>query len=432
MNWRDIYKNRLVGVDEAVSYVESGDHISVHSGAAEPLALLQGLLRRTDLKDVSTTHMGTVVGHCAEPECEGKFRHNSFFVGPSPVTIKAVNEDRADMTPLYLADIPKYYREFNPPDIVFVHVSPPDNYGYVNLGVSTVQASVAIETCKRLVIAQVNKKMPVTCGQSSLHVSKIDYFVEDERQIIQVPLSSVGEEVESKIGSNVASLIKDGDCLQLGFGGIPDAILKYLYDKENLGVHSETFSDNIIGLVESGVINGSKKNIDQGKMVASFIIGTDKVYDFVNKNTMIEMQTIDYVNNPYVIGQNDNVVSINSCLQVDILGQVASETIGYKQLAGVGGQVDFIRGAALSKGGRSILAMPSTAKNDEISRIVSVLDEGSVVTTNRYDVDYIVTEYGIADLKFKTRKERAEKLINVAHPKFREELTAIAHKRKLI
>jgi 4-hydroxybutyrate CoA-transferase len=431
MNWKEIYKSRLICVEEAVSYIKSGDHISIHGGAAEPLGLLEGLLKRTDLKDVMTTHMGTVVGHCAEPEYEGIFRHNSFFTGPSPVTIKAVNEGRADMTPIYLSEIPEYYRDYNPPDVVLIHVSPPDEYGYVSLGVSTTHAPAAIENCKRLVIAQVNKRMPVTCGQSLIHVSKIDYFVEQDRQIIQVPMSPTGEE-ENMIGNNIASLINDGDCLQLGFGGIPDAILKFLHDKKDLGVHSEMFSDSVIELVKNGVINGSRKNIDRGKMVTSFIVGTDKIYDFAHKNLLVEMRPIDYVNDPFVIGQIDNMVSINACIQVDLLGQIASDTIGYKQFAGVGGQVDFVRGAARSKGGKSIIAMASTANGGKRSRIVPILDEGAVVTTNRYDADYIVTENGIADLRFKTRKERTEMLISIAHPKFRDELIENARKRNLI
>jgi len=431
LDWKKHYNDRLVSVEEAVGYLESGDHISMHSAANEPITLIDAMLERSDLKDVSITHIGSNYSPYCKPKYDGKFRLKSFFPGPARVIIDAVNDGRADLIPLHLTDIPRYYKTYNPPDVTMIHVTPPNEEGYVSLGISLDYADIAVENTKRLVIAEVNKQQSFTMGDNRVHVSKIDYFVESDRPLIHYPMPAVGE-VEEKIGQNVASLINDGDCLQLGFGSIPDAILKYLEDKKDLGIHSEMFSDKIVGLYEAGVITGNRKNIDRGKIVVSFIVGSQRVYDFAHNNPAIRMKNIEYVNDPYVIGQIDNMISINSCIQVDLLGQAASDTIGYMQFSGTGGQVDFIRGAARSKGGKAILAIPSTAKGDKISRIVPLLDEGAAVTTSRYDVQYIVTEYGVASLRFKTRAERVRELVNIAHPKFREELLSHARQHNWI
>lgn len=432
MNWKEIYGSRLVSVEEAVKHVKSGDHIAFGHAAAEPFALTEALVKRTELRDVVITHMGCVSsGEHVRPELEGIFRCNALFGGPTKSTRRAINEGRADLTPIFFHEVPKYYREHMPPDVAFIQVSPPDENGYVSLGISVDYTYAIVECARRLVIAQVNKKMPHTCGDSLVHVSKIDYFAEDDRQLIQCPMARISE-IETSIGKHVAELIKDGDCLQLGIGALPDAVLNQLYDKKNLGIHTEMFSDGVVDLVRAGIINGSAKNINRNKITASFLLGTDKTYNFVHNNPIVEMRGVDYVNKPFVISQIDNLISINSCIQVDLLGQVASDTIGYKQYSGVGGQVDFVRGAAGSRGGKSIMAMPSVTKDGKTSRIVPILDEGAVVTTSRYDVQYVVTEYGIADLRFKTRKQRVEQLIAVAHPEFREELMDNAKKRNLI
>ena len=273
----------------------------------------------------------------------------------------------------------------------------------------------------RTVIAQVNRNMPFTCGQSTVPVEKISCFVPCDEPILELAPPKIGP-VEEAIGKNVASLVRDGDTLQLGIGAIPDAVLRFLGDKKDLGIHSEMFSDGVVDLIEAGVVTNRAKTLHPGKSVVAFLMGTKRLYDYVDHNSDVELRPVDYVNHPAVIARNDNMVSINSCVQVDLMGQVCSESVGYKQISGTGGQVDFIRGAAMSKGGRSILAFPSTAAKGTISKIVPILDEGAVVTTSRNDVDYIVTEYGVAHLKGYTLRQRARALIQVAHPDFRPAL----------
>ncbi|MCL2201964.1 MAG: 4-hydroxybutyrate CoA-transferase, partial [Oscillospiraceae bacterium] len=280
----------------------------------------------------------------------------------------------------------------------------------------------------KILLTQVNKHMPRTLGDCFLHVSQMDRIVEHDSPLFELPAPAIGE-VEKAIGEHCASLVRDGDCLQLGIGGIPDAVLLFLKGRKDLGIHTEMFSDGVVELVNAGVINNSKKNFNRGKMIATFLMGSQKLYDFVNDNPSVSMHPVTYTNDPYIAGQNDNLVSINSCVQVDLLGQVSSETVGMTQISAVGGQVDFVRAAAISKGGRSIIAMPSTAKGGKISKIVLTLDEGAVVTTNRYDVEYIVTEYGVANLRNRTTRDRARMLIDIAHPNFREELKADFEKR---
>jgi 4-hydroxybutyrate CoA-transferase len=270
--------------------------------------------------------------------------------------------------------------------------------------------------------------MPRTLGDCFVHVSKIDCLVEHDAPLLTLPPATIGE-VEKAIGEHCAGLVRDGDTLQLGIGAIPDAVLMFLKDKKDLGIHTEMFSDGVVDLVEAGVVTCNRKNVNPGKMVATFLMGTQKLYDFVNDNPMVSMHPASYTNNPYIAGSNDNLLSINSCVQVDLLGQVCSETVGTTQISAVGGQVDFVRAAAISKGGRSIIAMPSTAKGGTLSKIVPVLDEGAAVTTGRYDVEYIVTEYGVANLKNRTVADRAKMLIEIAHPNFREQLRESFQKR---
>jgi 4-hydroxybutyrate CoA-transferase len=350
---------------------------------------------------------------------EKHFVHNSLFAGAT--TRKAIHDGRANYTVSHFSQIPRLFIEkILPVDVTLCMVSLPDEHGFCSFGVSVDYTKPAAESSK-LVIAEVTPNMPRTLGDSFIHVSELDCIVEtDSSPIIMQPPRISG--IDEKIGGYCAELIKDGDCLQLGIGAVPDSILGFLKQKKDLGIHTEMFSDGVVDLVEAGVITCAKKNFHPGKMVATFFMGTEKLYKFVHNNPMVQMFSVDYTNNPAIIARNNNMVSVNSTLQVDLTGQGASESIGYKQFSGTGGQADFIRGAAWSKGGRSILAFHSTASGDKISRIVPHLDEGAVVTTTRSDIHYVVTEYGIADLRGKSVPERAKALIVIAHPDFRGEL----------
>ena len=354
------------------------------------------------------------------PEYAGAFRHNALFVGGA--TRDAVFEGRGDFTPCFFWEVPGFFRDPDvlPVDVALIQVTPPDENGNCSLGVSVDYTYQAVQQA-RTVIAQVNDQMPFTLGlHSTVPVEQITCFVPRSTPVIELSPPSIGP-VEEAIGRNCAALIRDGDTLQLGIGAIPDAVLRFLGDKNDLGIHSEMFSDGVVELVERGVINNRRKTLQPGKSVAAFLMGTRRLYDYAHRNPAVMMAPVDYVNDPRVICQNDNMVSINSCVQVDLMGQAASETVGYKQISGTGGQVDFIRGAAMSRGGRSILAFPSTVKG-RTSKIGPLLDEGAAVTTSRDDVDYVVTEYGAAHLKGRTLRDRARALIQIAHPDFRPDL----------
>jgi len=420
MDYKEQYQKRCVTPGQAVSHIRSGDRISINNAAGEALVLVEALMeRKQSLRDVEIVQM-IPMGNSpfAQPGMEKYFRHNSLFVGGA--TRGTIEAGHGDYTPCYFSRIPTLFDAALPLDAAFIHVSLPDEHGYCSHGVSVDYAKHAAE-CAKLVIAQVNPEMPRTLGDSFIHISDIDYIVET-KQPIPVLNPPVISEVEKKIGEYCASLIQDGDTLQLGIGAIPDAVLLFLKDKKDLGIHSEMFSDGVVELVEAGVINNSKKTLHQGKSIATFLMGTRRLYDFVHNNPAVEMYPVTYVNDPLVIARNDNLVSINSCVQADFLGQVVSDTVGSKQISGVGGQVDFVRGAYLSKGGRSIIAMPSTTKDLKTSKIVPFINEWSAVTTSRNDVQYIITEYGIADLWGYTIRERARKMIHIAHPAFRDEL----------
>ena len=360
-----------------------------------------------------------------QPQYDKNFHHNAFFLGGS--TRAAAAEGRVDFTPVYFSEIPSLLREDLRPNVTLLQCSPPDAHGYVSLGVSVDYTKPAAEASD-LIIAQVNQNMPRTLGDSFLHVTQIGCLVEADTPVIELAPPKIGD-VERAIGENVASLVRDGDTLQLGIGAIPDAVLLFLKEKNDLGIHTEMFSDGVVELVEAGVITNKAKTLHRGQSVATFLMGTRRLYDYVNNNPAVAMYPVDYVNDPYVIGQNDNLVSINSCVQVDIMGQVVSTSAGLRQISGVGGQVDFVRGANLSKGGRAIMAMPSTTGKGKISKIVPFLDQGSAVTTTRNEVNYVITEYGIAKLKGKSLRQRAEALIRIAHPDFRDELTAEFRRR---
>nr|WP_272507378.1 acetyl-CoA hydrolase/transferase C-terminal domain-containing protein [Clostridium aestuarii] len=428
VNWKDLYKSKVVDAKEAVSHIKSGDRVVVGHACAEPVTLIEAMVEnRENYSDVEIVHMVAMGGsEYVKPEMEKHFRHNAVFVGGS--TREAVNAGRADFTTCFFHEVPKLFKEgYMPVDVALVQVSSPDEHGNCSLGVSVDYTKAGAE-CAKIVIAQVNKQMPRTMGSAFIHVSDIDYIVESSHPIIELQPPRIGE-IEKAIGENCASLINDGDTLQLGIGAIPDAVLLFLKDKKDLGIHSEMISDGVVELVEAGVITNKKKTLHQGKTIVTFLMGTKKLYDFIDNNPMVEMYPVDYVNDPRVIMKNDNLVSINSCVQIDLTGQVCSESIGSKQISGVGGQVDFVRGAAMSKGGKSIIATPSTAAKGKVSRIVPFLDEGAAVTTSRNDVDYIVTEHGIAHLKGKTLKDRARNLINIAHTDFKEELIKEWEKR---
>lgn len=419
MDWKSYYQSHIVSGEEAVSKIQSGDRIVIGHACGEPSFLVETMVKHAeDYQNVEVVHM-VAMGECAyaQPGMESHFRHNAIFVGGK--TRDAINSGRGDFTPCFFFEVPKLFHTTMPIDVAMVTVTPPNEEGFVSLGVSVDYGYEAVKAAK-VVIAQVNDQMPFTYG-NLIPVERINYFVEHSAPIIELPPPKIGE-VEKAIGENCASLIRDGDTLQLGIGAIPDAVLMFLKGKHDLGIHSEMFSDGVVDLVDAGVITNKRKTCNNGKFVANFLMGTKRLYDFVDHNPDVLMKPVDYVNHPAIIAQNDNLVSINSCVQVDLMGQISSESIGPMQISGVGGQVDFIRGAALSNGGRSIIAMPSTASHGTISRIVSQLDAGGTVTTSRADVDYVVTEYGIAHLKGHTLQERGEALIKIAHPDFRDEL----------
>ncbi|GHV53663.1 4-hydroxybutyrate CoA-transferase [Deltaproteobacteria bacterium] len=428
MSWKEIYAQKCMDADTALNLIKSGDRVVVQHAAGEPSYLVETLVQKKEqYRDVEIVHMVAMGDspYCAEG-MEKHFRHNSLFVGRT--TRKAVSEGRADYTPCYNSDIPRLFRDgYLPVDVALLHVSPPDSDGNVSIGISvdyTLQGAKSAKT----IIAQVNKNMPRTFGQTMFPVSAITAFVEHDAPIIELKPASVSD-VEKAIGENCAKLINDGDTLQLGIGSIPDAVLLFLKNKKDLGIHTEMFSDGVVELVEAGVITNAKKNFHPGKFVAAFLMGTRRLYDFVHENKNVEMRPVDYVTNPAIVCQNDNLVSINSCVQIDITGQVCSESIGREQISGPGGQVDFVRGASMGKNGRSIIAFPSTAAKGKISKIVPNLDEGAFVTTPRNEVDYIITEYGIARLRGRTLRQRAKLLIGIAHPSFREELSRVFEER---
>ena len=427
MSWQELYQQKLATADQAVRQIKSGDKVVVAHATGEPSALLDAMVRNADwYEDVELVHMVAMgkAEYC-KPEMESHFRHNSLFVGGT--TRKAVAEGRADFTPVFFSEIPSYIRNILKPDVALVHLSRPDEHGYCSFGISVDYTKPAAE-CAKTVIAQVNRNMPRTLGNSFIHVSDLDYIVEDDSPLIELAPPKITE-AERKIGENCASLIHDGDTLQLGIGAIPDAVLLFLKDKRDLGIHSEMFSDGVVELVEAGVITNKRKNINQGKSVAAFLMGTRRLYDYVDNNPEVAMYPVDYVNDPRVIAQHDNLVAINSCVQVDLMGQVASTSVGLTQISGVGGQVDFVRGANMSRGGKSIMAISSTAGHGKISKIVPLLDEGAEVTTTRNDVNYVITEYGIAQLRGKNLRDRARALIEIAHPDFRPGLAGEYEKR---
>jgi acyl-CoA hydrolase/GNAT superfamily N-acetyltransferase len=430
-NWKKVYKNKVATAAEAVSKVRSGQRVFIGSGAAEPQLLVEALARRgPELADTQITHILTLgVAPYADPKLMDGFRHNALFIGPN--VRAAVAEGRADFTPVFLSEVPRlFHRGKMPIDVALIQVSPPDEHGYCSYGVSVDVTKAGAESA-RYVVAEINPNMPRTLGDSFIHIDHIDVLVPSEQSILEVPAGKI-DKVALRIGQNIADLIQDGSTLQMGIGTIPDAVLSCLGDKQDLGVHSEMLSDGIIDLVEKGVINGSRKNIHKGKIVVSFVIGSRRLYDFVDNNPMCEFHPSEFTNDPFRIAQNDRVVAINSALQVDLTGQVCADSLGTYFYSGIGGQVDFIRGASRSHEGRPVIALPSTAAGGKVSRIAPTLTPGAGVVTSRGDVHYVVTEYGIANLHGKTIRERAMALIHIAHPDHREQLMEEARNRKLV
>jgi len=370
-----------------------------------------------------------------EPKYEGHFRHNALFIGKNART--AVQEGRADFTPVFLSEIPSlFYKGILPIDVALIHVSPPDEHGFCSLGVGTECTKPATEVAK-IIIAQVNPKVPRTLGDCFIHVDKFTACIEVDTPLTELPqvdadMTPKEAEVFKKIGENIANLIDDESTLQLGIGAIPDAVLSFLHGKKHLGLHTEMFSDGVIRLVEEGVITNERKTLHPGKIIASFVLGTRSLFDFLDDNPRIEFHPSHYVNNPFIIAQNKKMVAINSAIQVDLTGQVCADSMGTKFYSGFGGQVDFIRGAARSEGGKPIIALPSTAKDETISRITTQLAAGAGVTTSRGDVHYVVTEFGIANLHGRTVRERVDALIRIAHPNFKEELEKYAVQQKFL
>jgi len=421
MTWLDHYRRRVTTAGDALRAVRSGDRVYIHPGCATPTVLVDALVARgPELENVEIVHLMTFgAADYIKPEMERHFRHNAVFIGAN--VRDAVNAGRADYTPIFLSEVEVLFRNGHMPiDVALVQVSPPDEHGFCSLGVG-VDCSLTAAQCARTVIAEVNAQMPRSLGDSFIHVSKFAHIVETSRPLVELPRVRMGP-LHAAIAEHVASLIEDGATLQMGIGGIPDAVLFYLRDRKHLGIHTEMFSDGIVELVEGGVITGERKTLHPGKIIASFILGSRPVFDFIDNNPIIELHPASYTNDPFVIAQNDKMVAINSALQVDLTGQICADSIGYLFYSGFGGQVDFIRGAGRSRGGKPIIALPSTAKDETISRIVPRLDVGAGVVTTRADAHYVVTEHGVAYLHGKSIRERTESLIAIAHPNFRGEL----------
>ncbi|SNS25440.1 4-hydroxybutyrate CoA-transferase [Anaerovirgula multivorans] len=421
MNWKEAYNQKLCDASQAVKNIKSRDRVVIGHASGEPQILVKAMVdNHKAYEKVEIVHM-VAMGSCeyVNPSMEKHFIHNGLFLGGN--TRKAVEEGRGDYTPSFFFQIPNLFKDgILSVDVVLIQVSKPDEHGFCSYGISCDYTKSAAESAK-LVIAQVNKNMPRTLGECFIHIDDMDYIVESDDELIELKPPMIGE-IESKIGKYCASLIEDGATLQLGIGAIPDAVLSLLKEKNDLGIHSEMLSDGILGLIENGNITNQAKTLHKGKSVVTFLMGTRKLYNYVHNNPSVMLCPVDYVNHPSIISQNNKMISINSAIQVDLMGQVAAESIGYKQFSGTGGQVDFVRGASMSQGGKSIIAMPSVAGKGKVSRIMPILDEGAAVTTSRNDVQFIVTEYGIGDLRGKTLRDRARELIKIAHPSFRDML----------
>ncbi|MDR2355661.1 MAG: 4-hydroxybutyrate CoA-transferase [Clostridiales Family XIII bacterium] len=431
MDWRELYKAKLCTADAAVKRIKSGDTVVLAHCVGEPPTLVEAMTQNAaQYENVEIKHMVSLgPGAYAAPGMEKHFRINPLFASAN--TRGAIAEHRGDFTPAFFHEVPKLFREGKlRADVLLLQVSPPDEHGYTSLGPS-VDYTLQVISSAKTVIAQVNAQTPFTYGDGIVHISAFDCIVEADTPIYEIQPPKIGD-TEKAIGEHCASLIEDGATLQLGIGAIPDAVMLFLKNKKDLGIHSEMISDGTLELFESGVITGARKSMNKNRMTVTFLMGTRKLYDFAHKNPAVEVRPVDYVNHPIIISRQYKMIAINSALEVDLMGQVNAESIGIRQFSGVGGQVDFMRGVAMGEGGKSIIAMPSvTVKKDGsvIPKIVPFLEQGSAITTSRNDVDYVVTEYGTALLKAQSLRQRAKNLIAVAHPDHRDLLAEAYEKR---
>ncbi|MEW6749618.1 MAG: GNAT family N-acetyltransferase [Candidatus Latescibacterota bacterium] len=432
-DWQQRHQAKVATADQAVADIRRGQRVFIGSGAAEPQALVAALAARGEnLADNQIIHIRSLgVAPYAQSKFSDKFRYNTFFIGDN--VRGAVSDGRADYTPIFLSEVPGLFRSGRAPvDVALIQVTPPDEHGFCSYGVSVDIVKAAAE-CAGRVVAEVNPRMPRTLGDSFIHVDHLDVLVENETPIFEFP-HAPSDEVARRIGRHIAELVEDGATLQMGIGTIPDSVLAELGSHHDLGVHTEMLSDGIVHLIEKGVVNGSRKTLHRGKVVTSFALGTQRLYDFIDDNPLFEFYPEEYVNDPFVIARNHCMVAINAALEIDLTGQVCSDSLGTYFYSGIGGQVDFIRGAARSEGGKPIIALPSTAvvNGQRVSRIVSMLKPGAGVVTSRGDVHYVVTEFGAVDLHGRSIRERALGLIHIAHPDFREELMEAARQRRFV
>ena len=434
MNWQNLYRDRIQTAEQAVLRINSNMRVFLSGNCSVPQKVLEALTARApQLSNVEIAQVLTVgPADYVAPEMEGHLRVNTLFISEN--VRAAVNDGRADFTPCFLSEISDLFRSGRLPlDVALIQVTPPDDHGFCSFGVEVGVTKPAAQSAK-LIIAELNPRMPRALGDSFIHISKLNVIVPVDYPLPEVHMAST-DEVTERIADHVAGLIPDGATLQTGIGAIPDAVLKRLKDRQDLGIHTELFSDGIIDLVNLGVINGEKKTLHPGKIVAGFLLGTQRLYNFVNDNPIVELHPSDYVNDPFIIAQNDLMVAINSAIEVDLTGQVCADSIGPRLYSGVGGQVDFIYGASRSKGGIPIIALPSKlVKKDGtgMSKIVGMLKPGAGVTTSRNHIHYVVTEHGVADLYGKTIAGRAEALIAIAAPEFRDELRQKAKELKYL
>ena len=425
MSWSEEYRRKLMSAAQALEAVKSGNRVWIQSGCGTPSPLVDALVAQAPhLNNVEIVHMMTLgSADYTRPEYEGHFRHRGLFLGAN--VREAVAQGRADYTPIFLSEIEGLIESGSMPlDVVLMQVSPPDEHGFVSLG-TTVDCTLTATRYAGVVIAEVNDRMPRTHGDTSIHISRISSIVETSRPLLELPAEQ-STPTHMRVARNVASLIPNGATLQTGIGGISEAVLHCLDDKHDLGIHTEMCPDGVIDLMESGIMNGDRKSLHRGKAVLAFVLGSRKLFDFIHDNPTFEFRSLSYTNDPFVVAQNDRMVAINSALQIDLTGQVCADSLGTRPYSGFGGQLDFIRGAARSKGGVPIIALPSTARDGTLSRIVPMLEPGAGVVTSRADVHYVVTEHGIAYLHGRTLRERAEALIAIADPRFQAELEDFA------
>jgi acyl-CoA hydrolase/GNAT superfamily N-acetyltransferase len=430
-DWKEKHKEKITTAASAMKLIKSGNHIFIGTGCGQPQHLVEALVKYSSgITDAHIVHLLTMgAAPYADEKFREKFKMNSFFIADN--VRDTLSRGIGDYTPIFLSEIPhEFERGRIPVDVALITVTPPDVNGLCSLGVSVDIVKSAAANA-RYVIAQVNNRMPRTFGDSFLHVNTIDALVPYDEEIIEIVIPEPNETLRS-IGENIARLVEDGSTIECGIGQIPHALAESLVHKKDLGIHTEMFSDWIIGLIESGAVTCAKKTLNHGKVVASFCMGSRRLYDYIDNNPLFEFYPTEYVNDPYIISQNEKMVGINVGLEIDLTGQVCSDSLGYRFYSGIGGQVDFIRGAARSRGGKAIIAMPSTAKDGTISRIVPHLTEGAGVVTTRGDVHYVVTEFGTAYLHGKSIRERVLSLINIAHPKFRKELIQAAKSQMYI